>query len=65
MWWDEEGTEETFDLWTSVWTPRELRYAVAAAGGTLDALWSVAPGEYGPNPPDLDHPEWLVVFRKG
>jgi SAM-dependent methyltransferase len=62
---DEGGAEETFDLWTSVWTPRELRYAVAAAGGTLDALWSVAPGEYGPNPPDLDHPEWLVVFRKG
>jgi SAM-dependent methyltransferase len=62
---DEDGTEGTFDLWTSVWTPRELRYAVAAAGGTVDALWSVAPGDYGRHPPDLDRPEWLVVFRKG
>ena len=62
---DEAGVDETFDLWTSVWTPRELRYAVAAAGGTVDALWSVAPGDYGRHPPDLEHPEWLVVFRRG
>jgi SAM-dependent methyltransferase len=61
---DEEGRDATFDLWTSVWTPRELRYAVEAAGAQVDALWSVAPGDYGRHPPDLDHPEWLVVFRR-
>jgi len=61
---DEDGNDATFDLWTSVWTPRELRYAVAAAGGDVVSLWSVAPGEYARNPPDLDHPEWLVVFRR-
>ncbi len=61
---DEDGAEETFDLWTSVWTPRELRYAVAGAGGAVEALWSVAPGDYGRHTPDLDHPEWLVVFRR-
>jgi len=62
---DEEGRDETFDLWTSVWTPRELRYAVAEAGAALESLWSVAPGDYGRHPPDLEHPEWLVVFRRG
>ncbi len=61
---DEDGNDATFELWTSVWTPRELRYAVAAAGGDVVSLWSVAPGEYARNPPDLDHPEWLVVFRR-
>jgi SAM-dependent methyltransferase len=62
---DEEGRDGTFDLWTSVWTPRELRYALTGAGAVVDALWSVAPGDYGRHPPDLDHPEWLVVFRRG
>jgi len=61
---DEDGRDETFDLWTSVWTPRELRYAVAEAGGAVESLWSVAPGDYGRYPPDLEHPEWLVVFRR-
>jgi SAM-dependent methyltransferase len=62
---DEHGDEATFDLWTSVWTPRELRYAAAAAGATVDALWSVAPGDYAARPPDVDHPEWLVLFGRG
>jgi hypothetical protein len=33
----------------------------AAVGWRVDDLWSVVPGSYGPNPPDLDHPEWLVT----
>jgi SAM-dependent methyltransferase len=61
---DEEGRDGTFDLWTSVWTPRELRDACEAAGAAVDALWSVSPGDYGRHSPDLDHPEWLVVFRR-
>ena len=62
---DPDGNERTFDLWTSVWTPRELRYAMTAADATVEAVWSVAPGAYGRHPPDIDHPEWLVVFSKG
>jgi len=61
---DEDGNDETFDLWTSVWTPRELRLVAAAAGAEVEAVWSVAPGEYGRTPPDLEHPEWLVVLRR-
>lgn len=62
---DEEGREASYDLWTTVFTPRELRLLAVAAGATVEALWSVAPGEYGRNPPDLDHPEFLMVLRRG
>jgi SAM-dependent methyltransferase len=61
---DEEGHDATFELWTSVWTPRELHLVAGAAGGIIDNLWSVSPGGYGRNPPDIEHPEWLVVFRR-
>jgi SAM-dependent methyltransferase len=61
---DEEGRPADFDLWTTCFTPRELRLLVAAAGGEVLHLWSVAPGDYGRRPPDLAHPEWLVVLRR-
>ena len=61
---DEAGVEADFDLWTSCFTPRELRLMVVAAGLDVEHLWSVTPGAYAANPPDLDHPEWLVVARK-
>ena len=61
---DGDGLEAEFDLWTSCFTPRELRLMVAAAGLEVQGLWSVAPGGYGDNPPDLEHPEWLVIARK-
>jgi SAM-dependent methyltransferase len=61
---DETGSEAEFDLWTSVFTPRELRLLAEAAGASVEALWSVSPGEYGRNPPDIDHPEWLVLLRR-
>jgi ubiquinone/menaquinone biosynthesis C-methylase UbiE len=61
---DEDGNEASYDLWTTVFTPRELRLLAAAAGAEVESLWSVAPGEYGRNPPDLDHPEWLTVLRR-
>jgi SAM-dependent methyltransferase len=60
----EDGEEAEFDAWTSCFTPRELRLLVAAAGLRLDALWSVTPGSYAARPPDLDHPEYLVVATR-
>jgi SAM-dependent methyltransferase len=58
----EEGVAADVDLWTSCFTPRELRLMVHAIDGLeLRELWSVTPGEYRPAPPDLDHPEWLVI----
>lgn len=61
---NEQGEEAEFDLWTSCFTPRELRLLCARSGLTVDDLWAVTPGAYGRNQPDLDHPEWLVVARK-
>ena len=60
----EAGQDETHDLWTTVFTPRELRLLAANAGAQVEAMWSVAPGDYARRPPDLDHPEWLAVLRR-
>ncbi|MDQ1396947.1 MAG: hypothetical protein QOG64_2206 [Acidimicrobiaceae bacterium] len=60
----EAGEDAQFDLWTSCFTPRELRLISAAAGMVVAAVWSVTPGAYAENPPDLDHPEWLLLARK-
>lgn len=61
---NEQEEEAEFDLWTSCFTPRELRLLCARSGLTVEDLWAVTPGAYGRNQPDLDHPEWLVVARK-
>ena len=61
---DEQGREATHDLWTSCFTPRELRLLARAAGLVPEHLWSVTPGAYARNPPDLDHPEFLLVARR-
>jgi SAM-dependent methyltransferase len=55
------GDEREFDLWTTCFTPRELRLMASSVGLAVEALWSVGPGDYAARPPDLDHPEWLVV----
>jgi SAM-dependent methyltransferase len=58
---DPDGRVETFDLWTTCFTPRELRLMAEAAGLRVTGLWSVRPGRYAYRPPDLDHPEFLVT----
>jgi SAM-dependent methyltransferase len=61
---DESGGEAQFDLWTSCFTPRELRLLAGRAGLAVDAIWSVTPGVYRPDPPDVEHPEYLVVATR-
>ncbi len=56
-----EGNEATHDLWTTCFTPRELRLLAARAGLEVRDLWSVTPGEYARRAPALDHPEFLMV----
>jgi SAM-dependent methyltransferase len=56
-----EGRSADFDLWTTCFTPRELRLIAAAAGVAVEGLWSVNPGEYAVRPPDLDHAEFLLI----
>lgn len=61
---DGDGHERQFDLWTSCWTPRELRQVAAAAGLAEVAVYSVTPGKYAAESPNLDTPEFLLVARK-
>ena len=61
---DAEGRVKEVDLWTTCFTPRELRLLAADAGLVPDAIWSVTPGDYAARPPDLDHPEFLLVGRR-
>jgi SAM-dependent methyltransferase len=61
---DPAGRSIETDLWTTCFTPRELRLLAARAGLEVDHLWSVRPGEYGRTPPDIDHEEFLLVARR-
>ncbi|MDQ1436879.1 MAG: hypothetical protein QOK43_508 [Acidimicrobiaceae bacterium] len=58
---NEQGQSAPFVLETSCFTPRELRLLCARASLGVEHLWSVAPGDYAARPPDLAHPEFLVV----
>ncbi len=60
-----EGAERRFDLWTSCWTPRELRLLAASTGLTGVRVHGVAPGRYAADPPDLERPELLLLARRG
>ena len=61
---DEAGADHETDLWTSVYTPRELRLLAIGVGLVPEAVWAVEPGGYAKRPPDLDHPELMLVARK-
>jgi len=61
---DEEGREAPFDLWTSCFTPRELRLLARAAGLRPRHIWSVTPGAYRAAPPSTNTPELLLVAER-
>jgi SAM-dependent methyltransferase len=61
---DEAGTDAEVQLWTTCFTPRELRLLARAAGLEVEHLWSVTPGGYRPDPPTIDSPEYLLVARR-
>lgn len=59
-----DGAESEADLWTSVYTPRELRLLAVGVGLVPEHVWSVEPGEFARRDPDLDHPEFMLVARR-
>ena len=61
---NEEGIEVPADLWTTCFTPRELRLLAEAAELRPDHVWSVTPGDYATRPPDIEHPEFLLLATK-
>ena len=60
----EDGDEKSVELWTTCYTPRELRLLARSVGLTVDHVWSVDPGAYDRRGPDLDHAELLLVARR-
>jgi SAM-dependent methyltransferase len=60
----EAGTTAPADLWTTCFTPRELRLLAVRSGLTVEAIWSVTPGDYRRDPPSLATPEFLLVTRR-
>ena len=60
----EEGSSETVDLWTGVYTPRELRLLALGVGLIPERVWAVEPGGYARRRPDLEHPELMLLARR-
>ncbi len=60
---DEEGVRAEADLWTTCYTPRELRMLAERSGLVVDHIWSVTPGGYDMTPPSVDTHEFLLVAR--
>ena len=61
---NEHGESADTELWTSCFTPRELRLLAHNAGLKVDEIWSVNPGDYKKHPPDLEHAEYLVLAHR-
>ena len=61
---DEAGAGVEVDLWTTCFTPRELRLLAAAAGLEVRHIWAVTPGTYAAAPPSIDTPELLLVAER-
>lgn len=61
---DAEGVGAPADLWTTCYTPRELRLVAERAGLLVDHIWSVTPGGYEMTPPTIDTHEFLLVARR-
>lgn len=60
----EAGEQAPTEMWTSCFTPRELRLLADRVGLEVEGLWSVTPGDYGPHPPTVERPELLVIARR-
>jgi hypothetical protein len=59
-----DATEQEFDLWTTCYTPRELRLLAHQAGLDVEGVYAATPGQYAVAPPSIDAPEHLLVARR-
>ncbi len=58
------GVAMPADLWTTCFTPRELRLLARIVGLDPAAIYGVTPGSYGPHEPSTECPEFLLVARR-
>ncbi|MGI9621535.1 MAG: class I SAM-dependent methyltransferase [Acidimicrobiales bacterium] len=60
----DDANTRTYDLWTSCFTPRELRLLAFVSGLEVDDIYSATPGRYARKPPGIDDPEYLLIAHK-
>ncbi|MCB1026283.1 MAG: class I SAM-dependent methyltransferase [Microthrixaceae bacterium] len=60
----ESGESTEADLWTTCYTPRELRLLIERAGLEVDSIHSADTGTYRPLDPSISTPELLVLGRR-
>jgi SAM-dependent methyltransferase len=58
-----DGEVVETELWTTCFTPRELRLMCAQVGLEVQSIDAVEPGRWTPAPADVDSPEFLVIAR--
>ncbi len=58
---NEAGDRMPVELFTTCFTPLELRLLAERAGLRVEGLWSVTPGDYGRHPLTIDRPEFIIV----
>ena len=61
---DTDGLRADAELWTTCYTPRELRLLAERCGVEVDHIWSVTPGEYQRMAPSIDTPEFLLLAHR-
>jgi SAM-dependent methyltransferase len=61
---DPDGVEHDAQLWTGVYTPRELRLLAIGCGLWPDEVYSVAPGDYARRRPEIGRPEFLLLAHR-
>jgi ubiquinone/menaquinone biosynthesis C-methylase UbiE len=61
---NEQNERKEVDLWTTCFTPRELRLLLELANLTVDHIYSVTPGSYAQTEPTIDTPEFFAVAHK-
>ncbi|CAN5660996.1 class I SAM-dependent methyltransferase [soil metagenome] len=61
---DQAGVRIDSELWTTCYTPRELRMLAERCDLSVEHIWSVSPGEYARTEPTVASHEFLLVARR-
>lgn len=61
---DDAGAAIPADLWTTCFTPRELRLLARIVGLEPLDVFGVTPGDYAARPPAIDRPEFLLLAQR-
>jgi len=61
---DSDGLSAPAELWTTCYTPRELRLLATSVGFDVDHVWSVTPGGYDAVEPTIESHEFLLVAHR-